>query len=395
MSAEVIGPNVRRLRLSKKLTQAKVAEGAGISIPAFRKIENGKSIPRADTLQAIADALEVKIMELVAPIRVLSRVRFRANKQMTAREQILSDVAGWMERYNELEDILDEKVTYKFSNLVNKIRRKKAENHDPITIASEARKILGLDRDGREETIRDICGLLESAGIKIYKYKFTNDSFFGLSVSSEDGGPAIIVNINPRFPVERWIFSAAHELGHLLMHLNDFNVEQKSEGKLQEKEANLFAAHFLMPKELFLKEWDNSKGLDFFNRVNKVKRIFRVSYGTIILRLGEHGKDIAMLYKKFRAQYLKKFGRQLERTTEPNGISKEDFLLKRTIEPSGISNEDFLPDRLAGLVRTAITLKMISMSRAAEILQLNLSEMRELAKFWVEDERDAKGVSSN
>ncbi|ADG07796.1 protein of unknown function DUF955 [Kyrpidia tusciae DSM 2912] len=65
--------------------------------------------------------------------------------------------------------------------------------------------------------------------------------------AQEDGGPAIVVNTWDRISVERRIFSAAHELGHLLLHLSVYRVEEESEVKAQENEANLFASHFLMP----------------------------------------------------------------------------------------------------------------------------------------------------
>ena len=63
--------------------------------------------------------------------------------------------------------------------------------------------------------------------------------------------------------------SAVHELGHLL-HLDSFDVEE--EDPQEEKEANLFAANFLMPEEVFLKEWEEAKGLPLIDRVMKVKR---------------------------------------------------------------------------------------------------------------------------
>jgi Zn-dependent peptidase ImmA (M78 family) len=117
------------------------------------------------------------------------------------------------------------------------------------------------------ESIRDLCGLLESSGIKVYPIRIASNDFFGLSVAPQDGGPAVVVNIWERISVERWIFSAVHELGHLLLHLDSFNVELEKENPEEEKEADLFAAHFLMPEEVFIKEWEEAKGLSLFDRV--------------------------------------------------------------------------------------------------------------------------------
>src|SRR4029079_8029249 len=97
----------------------------------------------------------------------------------------------------------------------------------------------------------------------------------------------IAVNTWDRISVERWIFTGAHELGHLVLHLGDYEVDRKEEEARQEREANLFASHFLMPPEVFRKEWSETYGMSFVARVFKVKRMFRVSYRTVLFRLAE------------------------------------------------------------------------------------------------------------
>lgn len=58
-----IGGNIARLRLKRHLTQEQLAEAAGLSSVAM--IEAGlRANPRMETLQKIADALEVPISEL-------------------------------------------------------------------------------------------------------------------------------------------------------------------------------------------------------------------------------------------------------------------------------------------------------------------------------------------
>jgi hypothetical protein len=42
-----------------------------------------------------------------------------------------------------------------------------------------------------------------------------------------------------------------------------------------------------MPKEVFEQEWAETQGLAFVDRVLKVKRIFRVTYRTVLHRLSE------------------------------------------------------------------------------------------------------------
>jgi transcriptional regulator with XRE-family HTH domain len=51
MSHETIGTNLRRLRTARGVTQEDLAEAAGITRVAYRNVETGASLPRAETLR--------------------------------------------------------------------------------------------------------------------------------------------------------------------------------------------------------------------------------------------------------------------------------------------------------------------------------------------------------
>ena len=55
---------IREIRRSKNLTQEKLAELVGIGTPNISYIETGKFAPSMDTLEKIAEVLEVKPFEL-------------------------------------------------------------------------------------------------------------------------------------------------------------------------------------------------------------------------------------------------------------------------------------------------------------------------------------------
>ena len=59
-----IGKNIKRIRTKKGLTQLQAAKLCGMLDPQFRRYENGKSNPRASTVERIAAALSVPISEL-------------------------------------------------------------------------------------------------------------------------------------------------------------------------------------------------------------------------------------------------------------------------------------------------------------------------------------------
>ena len=366
MALQDLAQNVRRYRMAKKLSQPDLAKAAGISPAAIKNLERAVSEPRVRTVEAIADALDVPLRNLFLPVRKLQTVRFRSKQRMQNRENILADAARWLDEFNFLEDLLDEKAPY----LLRSIRCSNTPD-GIVRTALKCREKLGLSLF---EPIYDICGLFEHFGVKVYSIVSASEGFFGLSIGEEDGGPAIVINVNDRIPVERRIFSAAHELGHLVLHKSAFDVNETKEDKQEEKDADLFAGHFLMPDGGFIKEWNEASGLPLIDRVFKVKRIFRVSYKAVLHRLIEHKAVDRTIWMNFTAAYEKRFHQKLEFKKEPMGIESR--------EPFALEAYDFYEDRFSKLTRRAIDEGEISLGRGAELLRIPLLDMRELVRNW-------------
>lgn len=382
MVNHVIAANLKRIRGAKSLSQERLAEIAGLSRSAYRKIETAKVQPRVRSLQALAAALEVPVRELLEPPFELRQVRFRSRKRLRTRAQILTDVARWLRDYSHLEELQNERRPF----ALDRVGGSDASAVDRAVLAARAvRNALRLTPD---EPIRDICGLLDSAGIKVYPMVVASDGFFGLSVGPADGGPAVVVNTWERISVERWIFTAAHELGHLLLHLSDYGDDAVDEEPSHEREADAFAAEFLMPDAVFWREWEETYGLPLVDRVIKVKRIFRVSYRTVLFRLAPSYVGPDNLWRRFQADFQRRNGRTLARSDEPSGLDASAFdsgapESQRAKEPDRLSPSDFREDRLASLVRRSIEGELISLGRGAEILGVSFMEMRALARSWV------------
>ncbi|MFO7566745.1 MAG: helix-turn-helix domain-containing protein [Enhygromyxa sp.] len=390
-AAQTLGANLRRYRQVHGLSQAALAERAGLSRVGYRDIELGKAEPRAATLASIAQALGVRVPDLLAPVRTLSHVRFRADKRMSLRANILTDIARWLDDYADLEQLLDARIAWKLARVAKRAQSLAPGPERGETVARLARTALGLDQRNHQDTVRDVCGLLEDNGVKVLTADVKSEGFFGLSVGPEDDGPAVFVNIWDRISVERWIFTAIHELGHLLMHPGAFDVDQAEEDSLEERDADNFASHFLMPRALFEKEWDEARGLALIDRVFKVKRIFRVSWQTVLWRVAAPlpSGQRRRVWTSFTDAYERRTGRILGRTDEPDPLAPDTFLAGRPVpraadEPSRLDADDFREDRLARLVREAVESSVISMSRAAEILGLPLKDMRAVARSWVD-----------
>jgi transcriptional regulator with XRE-family HTH domain len=224
---EIIGRNITRLRLDRELSQSVLAKRAGLSRVSLGKIERGVSTPREKTLAALARALRAATAQLVTPVKPLERVRFRARRRLNSREQILAQTSIWLSAYTWLEKELGRGQHFELEHLVGAAA-------PPEAVAARAREGLGLRP---REAVRDISGLLEDKGIKLLRLPKASDLFLGLSVGPADGGPAIVVNSWDRISVERWIFTAAHELGHILMHLDAFDRNRADESANEERQA--------------------------------------------------------------------------------------------------------------------------------------------------------------
>jgi Zn-dependent peptidase ImmA (M78 family)/transcriptional regulator with XRE-family HTH domain len=364
MNPQVLAHNVRRLRIGKNLSQRELADSAGLSLLAIKNLESSRGNPRISTLESIARALDTRLQDLFLPVRELKTVRFRSNKKMQNRENILAKVSRWLDDYNYLEHILNECVSSRLEAI-----RDRCSKVNPISAAGLCRDALELDL---YTPIHDICEILDYAGIKLYTMAYASHDFFGLSIAGEDGGPAIVVNTWERISIERRIFSAAHEPGHLMLHQNSYNVNETQENRDEEKEADLFAGHFLMPDKGFRKAWKDASGLDWIDRVFKVKHIFHVSYKAVIFRLIEHNLVDSSIWKDFSLKYQRRFNRKLPFKEEP---PESNFA-----EPEGLPVFGFFEERFSRLVRQAVDQEKISLSRGAEILMISIEEMMDRLK---------------
>ena len=368
--------NVARLRLDRGLTQAQLAEKAGLSRVAVGKIERGVVYPRTLTLHDLARALEVPVGELLTRVRPLRSVRFRARARLHGREQILAEVSKWLDAYRMLEGELGDAREFRFRPAGIRGRRP-----TPGAAARSARRAAGLPP---QAPVTDICQLLEECGVKVLLLDKKRDSFFGLSVGQADGGPAVVVNAWNRISVERWIFTAAHELGHLLLHSDQYRTEVTEHPVDAETEADAFAAEFLMPASSFGPAWEATAGHPLLSRVLRVKRVFGVSYQSVLRRLVDTEREPRSVWMTFQVEHERRFGRTLRRTDEPQGLAESGFApeWRRAQEPAALTEHDFLGSRMRHLVRRALEDSLITMSRAAEILGMRLEPTREWVRKW-------------
>lgn len=369
MALHDIGANIRRIMKLRGYSIKELAEKTALGSASISNLLNGKSEPRSSTLILLAKALEVSLDSLLVDVPRLHSVRFRTQKTLSgrekaAKEQLEINVSYWLDHYMFLEEELSEKSVFALEKIGEK---------DPLKTAAAVRRALNLDN---HEPIYDIAGLMWKAGVKLKLYPFGFKKTFGLSIGKEDGGPALIVNSEDGISIERQIFTVAHELGHLILHRESYNSIEKMENKIEEMHADLFASAFLLPNEGFLKTWNDAGGLHWVDRVLHVKRLYKVSYKMVLFRLAESRKqhEKTELFKDFAIDYKKLYRHDLKNHYEPDPVAQ--------FEPEDLTKKDFIEERFSGLVRKAYEKEIISLTKAAEILELPVVKMRDLALSW-------------
>lgn len=64
---ELISSGIKKIRLSKKLTQEVFAEKINMSVQGYRNIEQGKYLPTAQTIDKICECFDIQPIDLLTP----------------------------------------------------------------------------------------------------------------------------------------------------------------------------------------------------------------------------------------------------------------------------------------------------------------------------------------
>lgn len=136
-------------------------------------------------------------------------------------------------------------------------------------------------------------------GYKLIRYPLDENGILGFTQKRE-GDVIIVTNSSSR--LSREIFTLAHEIGHVLLHMEkqdsymeDIGTIDDISGSKKEQEANWFAAYLLMPDDVVNKYFDleiaeeNQKKLSAYD-IAGIMTSFGVSFEMTLNRLMELGK---------------------------------------------------------------------------------------------------------
>ena len=180
--------------------------------------------------------------------------------------------------------------------------------------------------------IEDLTKLAERAGIIIFAFDFGTELMDGFCQHACDGLPAVIY-INTNQPKDRYRFSLAHEIGHLICH--------QTPHPEQEVEANRFAAEFLMPTRDIKNDFEPHS----LTRFMDLKLYWGTSMQALIYKAWQIGSLSDRMYKYYVIEMSKRGFRKRE-PVEATHLVEVPITL-RSIIRSHLNDLDYTVDELA------------------------------------------------
>ena len=313
-------------RVYRGMSIKELADKANVSRQTISQYENGEvSQPSLENLFRISNVLNFSMSyffnskEELNSYNTYFRALLSSNKKQRQIQELKIEKAFLIYRY--LKQYLDFPI-------LNIIQESPKDENDIERIAMKLREYWNLGL----EPIKNLINLLEKEGIIITSFN-TNASdidAFSKKFKIDNEEYYCMVLGNDKKSAVRRQFCAAHELGHIIMHDWNEDLEEISneEFRRREKEANYFAAAFLMPKETFLKDLIYEKKLDYYI---ELKKRWRVSISAMIMR----AYNLKVLNENQYQYLIKKITYNGWRNEEPldDIIQKEEpKLFKKSID---------------------------------------------------------------
>lgn len=292
---EFNGERLKFARIYRGKTIVGLAEEIGVTKQAISQFEKGINPPKFETLMKIMSSLEFPREFFFQETNVDTKIGnsyFRALLGATKNEKEFQ--IKRIELISRIRYFLEQYIDFPQLNLpVDDDRVKTIEER-----AEDLRTLWGID----DKPISNIVYLMEKNGINITTIKtreFSIDAFTQMQRYKNREYYFTVLG-DDKYSGARRQFSAAHELGHIILHESVVDTDEidNIDYKQMENEANQFASAFLLPRDAFSGDLIYPNKLDFYV---ELKKKWRVSIAAMIMRA--HQLDAINLYQY---QYLMK-----------------------------------------------------------------------------------------
>lgn len=327
------GERLRNARMYRGLTLTELAKRTEISKQSLSLYENDNNTPDYMKVRLLASELNFPYDYFFQKDSYMAKTEttyFRSLASATKKDRTAQRIK--LEYVAKIYEILLEFISFPEINLPSV----DFEGYDDVfeceseeaiqeieNIAAQVRKYW----DVGEEPIKDLQYLLEKNGILVTGFNTNEDkidAFSQRTIVEGDDIYFISVALGNR-PEGRIRFDMAHELGHILLHpwSEDLEAITKDEFKARERQANMFAGAFLLPKEGFGK--DIAAYPTNLNYYQFLKKKWKVSIQAMIYRTHQLGTISDNQYQYLMRQVSKNGWRLKEPGDVPYSLSENIF----------------------------------------------------------------------
>lgn len=265
-----------------KMSKTELHRAVGVSAAAIGQYERGEVRPRAETIAALADALKVPAGFFAhgrprAQVEI-AEASFRRLRSTTVSQQ--QQATAYVEQAWELSCYLEESVEFPDIDLPGWAQPDSFDVPDPVTAARAMREHWRLGFG----PIPHLVYQLEQHGILTVFFSMKEeelddktriDAFSTIALPR----PMIVLTPDKANDVMRHRFSAAHELGHIVLHHGRQGTDTQ-----MERQADEFAAEFLTPRDVICNELPKRVN---FNRIEEISEWWGVSVHSLLYRMRE------------------------------------------------------------------------------------------------------------
>lgn len=291
-------------RLAKRWNQTELANAVGVTRQSISTYELGTKKPDPSTMMAIAEHLEQPISFFTRgdlPTFGPASANFyrKVGADTKRRNAACAVYAKWLA---QTAFALDEFVNYPVLDLPSFEPKQSGSNRyteeEIEEISEKVRQHFGLGLG----PISNVVRLLESKGVIVCRVVIPKEKIEAFSFWR--GDRAFVFLASEKESAARARLDAAHELGHLCMHqwVGAEEIEDEKILKEIEREADRFAAAFLLPRKSFPNEIYSPRLMAFLD----LKQRWKVSIQAMVYRCKTLGlfddQQVTNLYKQISAR---------------------------------------------------------------------------------------------
>jgi len=326
-SSSFKGERLKNARLYRGLTLAELATKTDVTKQALSQYENGTINPEMPKVLALSESLGFPLDYFFAASQYSVKTEatyFRSLMSTNKKDRVAQSVR--IEFIAQIYETLFEYINFPPLHLPEVSITDSSEAYE-YEAANEVDELEAVAQKVREYwhlgdgPIKDLRYTLEANGIVVTCYDPNSDKIDAFSQRTliDEGGTFFIVISKKNQSLARARFDMAHELAHILIHpwSEDLESITKEEFKARERQANIMASAFLLPRETFGADVAHyPTNLDYYEHL---KKKWNVSIQAMIYRTQQLGLITTTQYQYLMRQISKKQWRN----NEPGDIPYE------------------------------------------------------------------------